>query len=288
MKTFLILQVLLLSVLVRAQEVSFVVYHTKGQSTANGKPLALKKGDKLYSSDVLTIGKGASLVLLCGNYEAFQLSAPGKHPVKSLLQKCSKKAGSYTASYFQYVWEEFTHPHGSPEKDPTKYMRNSGAVSRGCDQVETRLPLDTVIFAAGSLPVFFRSAISQPYLTVFSAPEDGEVLQQFAVRDNSFALDTLQKTFKKPGSYFWQLTDVDAMGCPTNVFKILPEKAYRAAVQKILQSLPSVSPAETAFLKGYLLEEAHFLAEAKKYYQLAAQMDPSNQNYQFAKSRFYE
>ena len=288
MKTLLILQALLLSVFVQAQEVSFVVYYTKGQATANGKPLALKKGDKLYSSDVLTIGKGTSLVLLCGNYEAFQLSVPGRHTVKSLLQKCSKKAGSYTASYFQYVWEEFTHPHGSPEKDPTKYMRNSGAVSRGCDQVETRLPLDTVIFAAGSLPVFFRTNIPQPHLTVFSAAEDGEVLQQFAVRENSFALDTLQKTFKKSGTYFWQLTDADAMGCPPNVFQVLPEKAYRAAVQKLLQALPPLSPAESAFLKGYLLEEAHFLGEAKKYYQLAVQLDPSNQNYQFAKSRFYE
>ena len=76
-----------------------MVYHAKGQTTANGKPVALKKGDKLYAKDAITLGKGASLVLLCRNHKAFQLTKPGRYEAKSLLEQCSKNEVSYTASY---------------------------------------------------------------------------------------------------------------------------------------------------------------------------------------------
>jgi len=288
MKSIFILLFLLLSGNVRAQEVSFVVYHAQGQSTINGKPLSLKKGDKLTGSDVVTIGKGAKLVLICSNYNAIQLSTPGRVNAKSLLQRCQEKTGSYTASYFKYVWEEFTHPHGYPDKDPTKFMRNSGAVSRGCNQVETKLLTDTVIYAEGPLPINFNTSIPSPYLTVYSEAENGEVIGQWKIKGNMFALDSVKSVFKKPATYYWQITDDNAQGCPPNVLSIVPNKEYNAAIQKILPKKLSLPAAEEAFLKGYLLEEAFYLAEAKKYYDLAVRLDPKNEAYKQAQSRFYE
>lgn len=288
MKSITVLTFLLLSFFAQAQEVSFVVYHSQGRSTLNGKPISLKKGDKLRTSDVITVGKGAKLVLICKNFNAIQLTASGRFPVTSLLQRCQQNTGTYTASYFKYVWEEFTHPHGYPDKDPTKFMRNSGAVSRGCPTVETKLAIDTIVYATGSLPIYFNTTLAMPFVTLFSEAENGDVIRQWKTNGAKLALDSIGAVLKKPGTYYWQLTDENAQGCPPNVLTILPAQDYQSALKNILPQNLSLPPAEEAFLKGYLLEEAFFLAEAKKFYDRAVQLEPKNAAYKKAQSRFYE
>lgn len=288
MKFLTVLIFFFLSFFAQAQDVSFVVYHSQGQSTRNGKAVALKKGDKLSEADMITVGKGARLILICRNFNAIQLTASGRFHVKSLLQRCEQKAGSYTASYFKYVWEEFTHPHGYPDKDPTKFMRNSGAVSRGCPTVETKLAADTIVYATGNLTIYFNTSLAFSYVSVFSEAENGDVIWQWKTDGKKVLFDSLRSILKQPGTYYWQLTDENAQGCPPNVLTILPMKTYQAALKNILPQNLSLPPAEEAFLKGYLLEEAYFLAEAKKFYDRAVQLEPRNPAYKKAQSRFYE
>jgi hypothetical protein len=56
----------------------------------------------------------------------------------------------------------------------------------------------------------------------------------------------------------------------------------------LLEDLPNASPAETAYMKAFILEENHFTGEAFRYYEQAFKLAPSNEKYKPARSRFYE
>jgi hypothetical protein len=272
----------------RAADIAFVVYYTKGSITKNDAKTALKKGDQLTEKDRISLSQGAQLILVCRNFETVKLSSKGNYTVKELLKSCSQKKGSFTATYFSYVWEQFTHEHGNPEDDPTHYMKNVGAVSRGCNTVETKLPVDTLIYAAGSLPVYYITTFSNPFLTVFTEPEEGDVLVSVPLNKQPLYLDTVAAVIKNPGIYYWQITNSQGQGCDRNVLKIVSPKEYYSNIALLMKDLPSASAAENAFMKGFILEENHYLAEAFKFYKQAYKLNASNKTYQFAQSRFYE
>jgi hypothetical protein len=289
---FLLFSILSLTAL--AQQPSFVVYYTKGLIGKVGAAGALKKGDKLNAKEVINVNQGAQVILICSNYETVKLTAKGKYKVSSLLAQCDKKTPSFASSYFSYVWQEFTSPHGNMEDDPTHYMKNTGAASRGCNTVETKLLLDTVIMpvykagAARSFPVLFITTFEKPYLSRFNQFEGADSMWQTPLAENQFAIDLLTKEAKKPGYYYWQITGREEMGCEPNVLKILPEKEYNATITRLLADLPNASPAETAYMKAFILEENHFTGEAFRYYEQAFKLAPSNEQYKPARSRFYE
>ncbi len=270
-----------------AQDISFIVYHTQGKITTNTGKSSLKSGDKLYPSNYITLAQGANLILVCKNFEIIRLDIKGRYDVKTLLRKCEKTAPSFTSSYFSYVWDELTHPHGSPEEEPTHYMRNVGSVSRGCSMVETKLPVDTLLYATGRLPIYYITNIKAPHITVYSEAVDGELLLNYPLREMPVLIDTLKTLLKKPGIYYWQITNADGSGCERNVLKILNPKSYKSTIDKILKKLIPAKPAETAFMKGFILEENHFIAEAFNYYKLAGELNPNNKYYKLALSRFY-
>ena len=270
-----------------AADPAFVVYHSKGPNAKSGSKTTLKKGDKLFAKDILVLGEGSKLVLICSNYQIIQLGKKGSFPVKTLLSQC-KKAGSYSSSYFKYVWNELTHPHGKPEKDPEEYMKNVGAVSRGCNDVAFGLPADTINYYKGEFPLQWWASYEKPVAAVFEQQMDGAPIHQVALTAKQpLQLAQLAKTLS-PGIYYWQIVGPEGGNCERKFLKIWDKKSYNNMVHGLLNQVPATSPAETAYANAYMLHENNFLAEALSYYKQAAKLNPKNLTYKTSLNKFYE
>ncbi len=269
-----------------AGDISFVVYSVTGLAKKNVS-VKLKKGDKILSNETIGLADKASIVLVCSNYKVIQLNKKGSYTAKSLLGQCVKDAVGYTSSYFKYVWNEFTHPHGKPEANPGEYMKNVGAVSRGCNTVQTGVLVDTIHYLSGALPVYWSSSFAQPALRIYDVPADGAPIQKTVLeKDQPINIEQAAKALPA-GEFYWQITDAEGNGCERNYLKIWDSTAYRTKVADLLAGIPVSTAAETAFAKGFVLQENHFLAEALTYYAMAAKLDVKNKLYQKILSQFY-
>ena len=280
---------LFITMIVSAQETEFVVYFISGNISKTGNEYkTLRKGDRLGKTDILQVQDNAEMVLICKNYNTIRIKSKGRYTVQSLLVRCNQEQASFTSSYFHYIWDELTHVHGSPEKNPVKYMRNTGAVSRGCAMVQTSVPVDTVHYTTGQLPVFFKTGHKWPHVSVYDNAQEGAILVKESLDKAPIQMDKIIGKLKGAGEYYWQITDADGASCERNYLRIWEPGEYTGIIDQLLSSVISTQPAETAYMKGFLLEEKHFLAEALKYYQQAAKLDPQNNIYKKTLSRFYE
>jgi hypothetical protein len=286
-KLFFVFYLLATSVTAGATDISFVVYFSQGTVTKNGK-LKIKKGDKVSTNESITVADKASVMLICSNYKVIQLNKKGIYTAKALLSQCTKDAAGYSSSYFKYVWNEFTHPHGAPESDPGEYMKNVGAVSRGCSMLQTGIAIDSLHFFAGTLPIQWSSSFEQSLLTIYSVPIDGAPIKKILL-DKKEPIRVEQITRELlPGEYYWTVMDEDGNGCERNYLKVWSPLAYGRQLNELLANIPLTTPAETAFAKAFVLQENHFIAEALKYYSLATKLSPQNKLYKKTLSQFYE
>jgi hypothetical protein len=276
-----------ISILVQAADISFVVYYVKGLVSKNSK-IKIKKGDKISANESVIIGDGASVILICSNYKAIQLNKKGTFTAKSLLVQCNDKGASYSGSYFKYVWNEFTHAHGKPEANPEEYMKNVGAVSRGCNMVQTNIPADTIHISTGALPIYWSSIFPSSVFAIYDVAIDGAPLQKTILeKEQPFDLAAITRFFQ-PGEYYWQVIDAEGNSCERNYLKIWNSLSYQQRVNELLTNVPVTTVAETAFAKGFVMHENHFIAEAIKYYKMAAKLAPGNKLYKQTLSSFYE
>lgn len=272
-----------------ANDISFIVYHVKGNILKSGNKQPLKKGDQLFEKDVLLLNDATQIVLICNSYKIIQLNKKGKYAITGLLQQCNKTNASYSSSYFKYVWNELTHSKGKPEKKPGDFMKNVGAVSRGCADVVFGIAIDTLQVSPNSnLFIHFNSFYTNAQAAIYPELFDGAALNKLAVKNkDSLQIQSLTKSLA-PGIYYWQIVGADGSSCERNYIKIWSIKEYKKMISFLLKDVPSSTPAETAFAKGFLLQENKFTAEALIWYKQAVRLNPSNLIYQQSLSSFYE
>ena len=276
----------LTGIVAMAADISFVVYYAKGTVTKNSK-IKIKKGDIISSTDALMISDQSSVILICSNHKAIQLDKKGSYTAKSLLAKCTATGASYSSSYFRYVWDEFTHPHGKPEANPQAYMKNVGAVSRGCNSVATGIGTDSLVIGKGVLNIHWKSDFGKSVMAVFDVPMDGAALQK-TILEKGAAINMEQATKGlEPGNYYWQVTDAEGNGCERNFLTILDTASYQLRVDELLSQVLYTTAAETAYMRGYVLEENHLIAAAIASYTMAAHLEPGNKLYSKTLSKFY-
>ena len=276
------------SIILHATDIAFVVYHSKGANTKAGSKSRLKKGDQLLLKDILTLGEESQLVLVCSNYKVIQISKKGNYPIKKLLLQCKKTAASYSSSYFKYIWEQFTHPHGSPDKNPEDYMKNVGAVSRGCHEVTTSVKTDTVRFHSGYFPVYWDAAYEVSFAVVYNQLYDGAPMKKIQlVKGKPFLLGDLLKGLST-GDYYWQVEGSNGGNCERKYLQLWDKQTYRKAVAALLREIPATTKAEEAFASAFVLEENYFIAEALGFYQQAVKLQPSNPIYKKSLEKFHE
>jgi len=271
-----------------AAEVSFVVYYAKGNVTKTGSSVRLKKGDQVSRTETLLVAAQSTIILVCSNYKVIKLESKGTYGPAALQARCSAGTPGYSSSYFKYVWNEFSHTHSSPDAHPEAYMKNVGAVSRGCHDVQTAMHVDTLHLTKQHLPLVWTSSLVKPFLAVFDREVDGAPLMKFHLTQN-IAFDLSELTaMLDPGEYYWQVMDSAGNGCERNYLKIWNEADYKAHVADLLKGVPVTSAAETFFVRAYILQENHFMAEALKYYKQAVRVEPSNKLYRASLKQLYE
>jgi hypothetical protein len=274
----------------QAKQPDFKVYYVKGNCTVqqNGKTVKIKKGDELASGQNITLARKSQLVLIHKSFTTIQLLEPGVFEVSQLAKSIETKPSSkITASYFRYIWDELNSHHDSPENDPRRYMVNTGAASRGC-LVSTSLDVDTIYYNHGQLPVYWKAANKISHAGFYDSENEGILLLKQKLSGGPVAIDSIAAGLKKEGVYYWEITGEDGNGCSRFFLQVLNNEDYNQKIQNILSAIVPATPAQTAWMKGFIMEENHFLAEAFYYYKEAIKLDSKNKVYKKAINRFYE
>ncbi|RYY89550.1 MAG: hypothetical protein EOO15_05830 [Chitinophagaceae bacterium] len=290
MKTLLLFLLLLVATAALAAPADYRVYYVKGSVMKKGGRAPLNRGDSLSVQDILQVSGSSQVYLICRDFSLVKFTRPGVYTLATAAP-CPQKQSSLTASYFRYVWEELRSHHGSPESNPRHYMRNKGAVSRGdCPMVRTALYTDTIYAAPGTnLQLHWKAALDEAFVSVFPDDRDRVPVKQVAIRNNKpLSLALLVSLAKEEGELRWFITAKQTEGCQRNYLKLLTTAEYRARVKSLLQQVVATTPAETAFMKAFVLEENHFLAEALKYYAEAFRLDPRNPRTEAAIKHYHE
>lgn len=265
-----------------AADPAFIVFYNSGRAskTAAGKAVVLKKGDHLQSEDQIVVPEKTQLVLVCANFAVLQLKIKGNSSVKSLLTQCNQKAVSASSAYFKYVWNSFSHAHKAPEKDPKAYMKTYGAASRGKGLI-TNLNTDTIKYYNGALTLSWKP-VKLVKSEFFKEASTGSAIL-ITQASNYVSLDSVAAKLK-PGNYYWDMQGQQS--AKRKYLQIYTKTVYVTAISTILKSIVASSPAEKAYLTGYVFEEKRFLAEAAKYYQQALKLEPNNAIYKETVARF--
>ncbi len=264
-----------------------IVYFVKGKVVkAGAKPTTLKKGDQLLNSDQITLADKAQVVLITKSYATVQLQKPGTFKLNTLTTSAAQT--SLTSGYFRYIWNEFMSHHDAPEKNPIHYMKNKGAVSRGMPIVQTAIDVDTIYYSTGRLPLYWKSEPGSSFVSVYKDEYEGKLLYKEKLNSNLVLMNEVVSKLQSPGIFYWQITAENGSEGDRNYLQLLDSADYRKRIDALLKNIVVTTPAETAYIKAYILEENHFPAEALQYYQQAFQLAPQNLIYQKSQNRFYE
>lgn len=270
----------LFTMISQAQSPQFLVYYVQGNVTraADQKQIQLKKGDKLLNGDVVNIATASQLVLIYKNYNSIKLDRPGRVKLANIAKQNTQAKPSFITAYLHFVWNELFE--GKP--DAEQQLQNIGAVSRGRGE---KLPvrLDTINYLDGRLKIKLDNDASPILLRIIDTTL--KVVAKANVQSNSIGLDDLAGRLKAPGVYYWSLSAYKVRQ-PGYYLKLWDKPSYQCTINALLQNVIKTTPAETAYMQGFVMERYFFLAEAAKYYKLAIKLNPGNKQYHLANERF--
>jgi len=278
---FLILVVLWVGV-ASAQDNSFLLYSVKGNVSVieNKVESKAKIGKTLNGDAVIKVPTGAMATLICDEAAMFTLSKPGSYTLSKLTDSCSSHTGSVSSNYVRYVWNQMTHTSSSPGSNRKAFMNNVGAVTRDVYPVWIDPRLDTVNYTGSDFPLTWKcfSDVKEFQFLLYNPDNLDKAIFTKMVDKVKIPISSIQ--IIKPGnSYRWVsfLKDQPAETPMYRVLNYVTKEQYEKVLNAIkAQGAPGESPAEQAYRVGFLLEDAHYLAEAYQYYTKANTLDPNN------------
>jgi hypothetical protein len=178
-----------------------------------------------------------------------------------------------------------TKSSGSAGSNRKAYMNTVGAVSRGgMNNVWIDSRLDTINYsgAAGDFPLSWKSyAEAKDFeFSLFgsdniSTPIYSNITSKLKISINGF----IGKM--KPGtSYYWTTAIKGEENDELKSINYVSKETFAAVLETIKKQGASFeAPAEQAYRIAFMLEDAHYLAEAYQYYTKAATLDATNALY---------
>ncbi len=263
----------------------FVVYSIKGTVSVidNKVESKAKIGTILDGDETIKVGAGSFATLICNETRAFSLSKAGNYSTSSLKDSCKISSGSVSSNYMKYVWAEMTKSKGTPEKNRKNYMSNVGAVSRGINNVWIDPRLDTINYVSGTVPLSWKSYTDSEEFEFKLYDETGKTtLLTKATKKKHVDVSDILKTVQTGKAYLWTaMVKGEPDNDDKNYFHYISKDQYTSFYNSIKKPEAAETVAETNFRLGFLLEEAHYLAEAFAHYQKATTLDPTNPFYRF-------
>lgn len=265
---------------------NFLLYSFKGavSITDAGASSPAKVGKPLSNSATLKIPAGGAVTLICNEAAMFTITKAGTFSLSKFGDSCHINTNSASANYVKYVWASMTKSSGSAGSNRKAYMNTVGASSRGgnINNIWIDDRLDTVNYS-GVKNEFPLSWKSYPEANDFefslyandniSSPIFTKVVNKLKVPIKDFA-----NKIKPGNSYFWTAAIKGEENDVLKVLNYVTPDTYVSVLESIKkQGSPSFEgPAEQAYRYAFMLEDAHYLAEAYDYYLKAATIDTNN------------
>ena len=264
---------------------NYLLYSFKGNVMVveNNVETKAKVGKSLTNNATLKIPAGAAATIICNEAAMFTISKPGSFALKNMGDSCKVGSNSLSANYVKYVWAQMTKSSGAPGSNRKAYMNNVGAVTRSINNIWVDPRLDTVNYSAGEgFPLSWKSYAEAKEFEFFLYSSDNITQPIFKTNVTKLKIpiaDFIRKL--KPGNtYFWTAAIKGEENEELKMFNYVTKETYAAIESEMkAQGAAFEGPAEQAYRLAFMLEDAHYLAEAYQYYVKAATLDPANALY---------
>lgn len=280
---FILLAGLFCSILLKAQE-SFLVYSVKGVVTITEKDKASKAkvGNLLGPGALVTLPANAAITFICNQTGLFTLDKGGKHALADYKNQCENKTASVSSNYLKYVWTQLTQKPGTPEKNRKQFMNNVGAVSRNINNVWIDPRLDTFYYTAGNFPLTWKSyAEAEEYeFLLYDAPKGGTPLFTITTKNQFQNVKDISNQLQADKLYYWTAAIKGQQNEERKMMKLWKKEDYQKLLKTFSESGHAYEQESARFFReAFLLEQAHFLADAYTYYKKAAALQPDVELY---------
>lgn len=263
-----------------AQDNSFMLYSFKGnvsviENNVESKP---KVGKILNSSASVKIASGAALTLICNQNAMFTIKKAGSYTLSQFKDSCKVSAGSLSANYARYVWEQMTsHGEGSPGTNRKMFMNTVGAVSRSVNNIWIDPRLDTINYASGNFPLTWKSYSDANEFDFFLYDNASVTnpIYKTTTKEMQIPITNILKYMKQGNTYYWTSAVKGENNDEIKVINYTSKNAYEDVLNRIKANGPAFeSEADQAFRIAFGLEDARYYAEAYQYYLKAANLNP--------------
>lgn len=288
----LLLPVLLCWLLPAKAQQGYMVYTKQGKVyvKSGAKKRTVKTGDMLSLHTKVFIEANSSATFICSNYSCFSIKKKGSFLLSSFIDSCVKDKPGFSKAYFSYLWNQFSHPHQSPEKLRREYMQNTGAVVRGCPDVQTDSRLDSLLVTFSDKGfLHWYSTLSQNRLSfvLYDAMEDGNLLYEKKMPGTNLSIDSIRQWMETGKELYWNIKTDGEEKCSRKYLLQVPQQTFADIENASSLLAPTyATQGEHAFSKGFLFEYSGFLFKAVQYYKQAYKLEPLNNIYKAAAATF--
>lgn len=256
---------------------TFLIYTVKGNVSVieNNVTTKAKVGRLLPESAQVVIAPGGVVSLICNQANLINLNK-GKVSLSTLGEQCKLTDQSVTSNYLKYVWSQLTAKPGSPEKNRKAFMTNVGAVSRGVNNVWIDPRLDTVKYVSGSFPLSWKSyAEAEEFeFFIYDKPSSNPVVI-LSTKNRFVDAKTLAEKMKPSSITYWTAAVKGEQNAEVKVFEYIPADVFKSTLNSFEKAGPELeTEAAKAFRLAFMLEQAHYLADAYTYYKKASSLEP--------------
>ena len=262
----------------------FLVYSVKGSVSVveNNKTGKAQIGKLLNDKSKITVGANSLVSIICNENSLFSITKAGTYDMSQFKDSCLYNKSSITSNYLKFIWNQLTTPKGSPEKNRKSYMNNVGAVSRTNISIWIDSRFDTINFHSGSFPVSWKcySDADEFSFNIFDDEKDGKTVFQKTVNKTSIPIGDFVSKLQPNKPYYWQILVKNEEPEERKVIYVWDDASFNKLVANIRTATSGAeTAAEENFRIGFMLESARFYADAYRYYQKAAQLNPELELY---------
>ncbi len=260
---------------------NFLLYSFKGNVSVveNGTESKAKVGKMLTNNATIKVASGGAVTMICNEAAMFTFTKAGSYQLSKFGDSCRPSGGSVSSNYVKYVWASMTKSTGNPGSNRKAYMNTVGAVSRSINNVWIDPRLDTVIYSGGEFPLSWKSyAEAQTFdFTMYNPENISEPMLKSVVSKSKIPVSDFIAKLTPGRTYYWTAAITGEENEEMKVFNYISKQDF----EKVLNTFKAMgaafeAPAEQAYRVGFLLEDAHYLAEAYQYYTKAATLDTGN------------
>src|SRR5687767_12957452 len=261
---------------------NFLLYSFKGNVSVveNGAETKAKIGKMLNSNASVKVAAGGAVTMICNEAAMFTITKAGTYQLSKFGDSCKVSSNSVSANYVKYVWASMTKDAGSPGSNRKAYMNTVGAVRRSVYPVYIDPKLDTINYSGGEFPLSWVCYCdSKTYdFVIYENNDLSKPFYKAVISKHKIPITDFSAKLTPGKSYHWttSMPETDENE-DLKVLNYVSKEAYEEVLNKFKsQSGSYEAPAEQAYRIGFMLEDAHFLAEAYQYYTKAATLDTAN------------